>query len=178
MNDVTTPQSVSAASGDQSLDEFLGSPPARIWRRIGKWIVGGLLVLVLLFAATRFLGSGDADAYATEDIRRGDLTVTVSATGNLQPTNEVEVGFEQSRLVTDVYVDNNDRVTKGQPIARLDTSRLRATITQNQAGLAAAQAQVAQAQASAVQARAALGRLEEVYRLSGGKVPSKTELDT
>ncbi|MGE5722433.1 MAG: efflux RND transporter periplasmic adaptor subunit, partial [Sphingomonadales bacterium] len=56
--------------------------------------------------------------------------------------------------------------------------RLRDTIVQNQAALAAAQAQVAQAQASAVQARANLARLEEVYRVSGGKVPSHTELDT
>lgn len=178
MNDVTTPQSVAVATGDQSLDEFLGTPPDSIWRRNRKWIVGGILFLILLFAATRFFGSGDGDTYATQEIRRGDLTVTVSATGNLQPTNEVEVGSEQSGLVTDVYVDNNDRVTKGQPIARLDTSRLRDTITQNQAALAAVQAQVAQAQASAVQARANIGRLEEVYRLSGGKVPSKTELDT
>src|SRR5690606_33098083 len=71
-----------------------------------------------------------------------------------------------------------DRVVKGQPLARLDTSRLRDTIVQNEAALASAQAQVAQAEASAVQARANLARLEEVHRLSGGKVPSQTELDT
>src|SRR3546814_15300268 len=51
-------------------------------------------------------------------------------------------------------------------------------MVQTQAALASPQAQVAQAQASAVQARANLNRLEEVHRLSGGKVPSETELDT
>src|SRR3546814_15139089 len=50
-------------------------------------------------------------------------------------------------------------------------------MVQTQAALASPQAQVAQAQASAVQARANLNRLEEVHRLSGGKVPSETELD-
>jgi len=67
---------------------------------------------------------------------------------------------------------------KGQPLARLDPSRLQDTIVQNQAALAAAQAQVATAQATQVQASANLARLEQVYRLSGGKVPSKVELDT
>src|SRR3546814_525754 len=51
-------------------------------------------------------------------------------------------------------------------------------MVQTQAALASPQAQVAQAQASAVQARANLNRLGEVHRLSGGKVPSETELDT
>ncbi len=69
-------------------------------------------------------------------------------------------------------------MVKGQPLARLDTARLRDTITQNQASLAAAQAQVAEANASAVQARANLSRLEQVWRLSGGKVPSRLELDS
>ena len=66
---------------------------------------------------------------------------------------------------------------QGQPLARLDTARLQDTIVQAQAGLASAQAQVATAQASAAQARANLARQEEVFRVSGGRVPSETELD-
>ena len=180
MNDATTSrtQSTGTPPRDMSLEEFLGVPPASPWRRWRNWIIAGVVLLIVVLLLWRFLAPDKTIGYATEDVERGNLTVTVSATGNLQPTNQVQVGSEQSGLVTDVFVDNNDRVTKGQALARLDTSRLRDTITQNEAAVAAAQAQVAQAQASAVQARANLNRLEEVYRLSGGKVPSKTELDT
>ncbi|MDB5698016.1 MAG: efflux transporter periplasmic adaptor subunit [Alphaproteobacteria bacterium] len=184
MNDVSHPNPTAAASTETSvgappnLDEFLGTPAVSPWRRRAFLIGGGILAVIALLLLSRcFTGSAEG-AYATQPVRRGALTVTVSATGNLQPTNQVEVGSEQSGLVTDVYVDNNDRVVKGQPLARLDTARLRDVIIQNQAALASTQAQVAQAQASAVQARANLSRLEEVYRLSGGKVPSRTELDT
>ncbi len=177
MNDVSRPPTETVKASPQ-LDEFLGAPQANPWRRRGVMIVGGIALLFAIFLLSRcFAGSAEA-GYATEEVRRGNLTVTVSATGNLQPTNQVDVGSEQSGLITDVYVENNDRVVKGQPLARLDTARLRDTITQNQASLAAAQAQVAEANASAVQARANLSRLEQVWRLSGGKVPSRLELDS
>jgi HlyD family secretion protein len=163
-----------------NLDEFLGRRPASprmlLWRRIAA-VVG--LVLLLGLAYAWFGRSGDtAPRYATAPAQKGDLRVTVSATGNLQPTNEVEVGSELSGLVTDVSVDNNDRVTKGQVLARLDTSRLQDSIAQGQAALQSAQAGVAQARATAQLAGASLERFEEVSRLSNGKVPSATELDT
>ncbi|WP_083831216.1 efflux RND transporter periplasmic adaptor subunit [Sphingomonas sp. KC8] len=161
------------------IDEFLGVEPPSKYGRLLKWGAIGLGVLILLWIGFKLFGPSGADVnYATQAVRRGDLTVTVSATGNLQPTNQVDVGSELSGTVTEVNVDNNDRVAKGQVLARLDTSRLRDSINQSKAALASAQAGVMQAQATARQSRANLARLEEVYRLSGGKVPSATELDT
>src|SRR3546814_16422663 len=113
----------------------------------------------------------------SSDLERGDLTVTVSATGNLKPINQVDVGSEQSGLITDVYVDVNDRVTKGQVLARLDTSRLIDTVNQSRAALAAAEAGVGEAQATVAAPQSNLARPQQVYTLSGGKVPSKPELD-
>lgn len=161
----------------EKLEVFLGAPASRPWWKRPTTIVVGVVLLILLLLLSRCFSSEAAGGYATETVRRGDLSVTVSATGNLQPTNQVEVGSEQSGLVTQVFVDNNDRVVRGQPLARLDTSRLQDTIVQAQAGLASAQAQVATAEASAAQARANLARQEEVHRVSGGRVPSETELD-
>lgn len=162
---------------DESLNDFLGAPEQKPWYKRPLFIVGIVVLLGLLYLLSRcFTGSGEG-GYATESVRRGNLQVTVSATGNLQPTNEVQVGSEQSGLVTQVFVDNNDRVTQRQPLARLDTSRLQDTITQAQAGLASAQAQVATAVATAAQNRADLARQEEVFRVSNGRVPSRTELD-
>ncbi len=161
----------------RALDDFLGAPARKPWWRRPTTLVVAVVVLIVLLLLSRCYSSEGEGGYATESVRRGDLTVSVSATGNLQPTNQVEVGSEQSGLITQVLVDNNDRVVQGQPLARLDTARLNDAIVQAQAGLAAAQAQVATAQASAAQARANLSRQEEVFRISGGRVPSETELD-
>lgn len=172
-----TPTPANPTSNDASLDAFLGAPPRKPWYKRPLYIVGALVIVALLLLLSRCFAGDGAGGYATAAVRRGNLSVTVSATGNLQPTNQVEVGSEQSGLVTQVFVDNNDRVTQGQPLARLDTARLQDAVTQAQAGLASAEAQVASAQASAAQARADLARQEEVFRVSGGRVPSRTELD-
>jgi HlyD family secretion protein len=137
----------------------------------------GVAVVLLLLLLSRCFGGADEPSYVTREVSKGDLTVTVSATGNLKPINQVDVGSEQSGLITHVYVDVNDRVAKGQILAELDRSRLNDTVQQNRAQVTAAQASVAQAQAQEALARATLARQEQVFRLSGGRVPSKTELD-
>ncbi|HWL46605.1 MAG TPA: biotin/lipoyl-binding protein, partial [Sphingomonadaceae bacterium] len=133
---------------ESDLDEFLGAQPESrhmIWLKRIAIAVIVIVAALLLWRCVR--GPADEAAYATQAVERGDLTVSVSATGNLAPTNQVDVGSELSGIITAVYVDNNDRVTKGQVLARLDTSRLQDTLNQSKAALASAQAQVAQAQA-------------------------------
>jgi HlyD family secretion protein len=139
-------------------------------------------MLVVLAALAYFLlregGKTQVPRYQAEEVTRGTLVVTVSATGNLQPTNQVDVGSEISGTIESVLVDDNDRVTKGQVLARLDTSRLEDQVVKSRAALAAAVAQVLQTEATVVETRANLARLRQVAKLSGGKVPSKAELDT
>ena len=160
------------------LDAFLGTPPDSPWRRRVIWGGGAVLLLGLLLLLTRcFNGSGE-NGYITQDVRQGDLNVTVSATGNLAPTNQVEVGSEISGTVDKVLVDYNDRVVKGQTLAIIDTELLDETINQSRATLAARQADINQARATLADAEAQLNRFQQVYKLSGGKVPAKTEMET
>ncbi len=167
-----------ATDPNKNLDEFLGTPAQPWWRRWLKWIIVGAVVLLAVLALSRFFfGGATATQYSTEEAARGNLTVTVSATGKLAPTNQVQVGSELSGLVETVSVDVNDRVIKGQPLAVLDTSRLDDSISQSQAALNANLAQVSQAQATVAESRAQLQRLEEVSRLSGGRVPAKVEME-
>jgi len=161
----------------QNLDDFLGVKPASPWVRRGKWAGIALLTVLILFALYRCFGPEEAVSYSTEAAKKDALTVTVSATGNVKPINQVDVGSEQSGLITHVYVDVNDQVGKGQLLASLDTARLQDAVVQAQASLAAAQANVGEAQATLAQTNANLARQEEVFRLSGGRVPAKTELD-
>lgn len=164
---------------DQSTDDFLGVKPVPAWRRYLKWVAVaiGVILLALLVQRCAFGGKAATD-YATQTASRGDLTVSVSATGKLAPTNQVTVGSQLSGLVTKVVVDVNDRVTAGQPLALIDPQQIDDQIRQQQAQVSANQAQVGQAQATVAQSKAQLSRLQEVYRLSNGRVPSKTELQT
>lgn len=148
------------------------------WKRPAPWVV---LALFAIAAAAGWTWSQQRAAqaqpkYATETVARGNLTVKVTATGTLQPTNKVDVGSELSGTVARVLVDINDRVAKGQVLAELDTSRLRAQVDRSRAALGVAQANLRTAQATAQESDANLRRLQDVRRLSGGKVPSEAEV--
>ena len=149
-----------------------------------KWLVVAVLVVVALGVGGWFwwrkveAEKNQPPPYATEALQRGDITLTITATGNLVPTNEVTVGSELSGTTLEVYVDINDRVTKGQPLAKLDTSKLTQQTAGSRAAVKAAQATVAQAEATVKESEATLARQQELQRLSGGKVPSKLDLDT
>lgn len=165
---------------EASLQALLRTGAGRpAWRRPLAWAGVAIAVLVLAVAAWFVLGPGDnADAprYLTEPVTRGDLLVKVIATGTLQPTNKAQIGSELSGTVARVYVDVNDRVRQGQVLAELDTARLRDQVARSRAGLAVAQAAVRQTDATVREAQGNLQRLQEVARLSGGKVPSQAEL--
>jgi HlyD family secretion protein len=141
-------------------------------------IVGGAaLGLAALVALLGLNGDDSAYRYVTEAARRGELVATVTATGTLEPTNQVDVGSELSGTIREVLVDFNDEVEIGQVLARLDTTRLDAQVLQSEAAVEAARARVEQARATDVEAQAQLARLERAHEMSGGKVPSRQELD-
>ena len=141
-----------------------------------------LIVVALVVAlAAYFLFAGSNGAplgqYVSEEATTGNLVVTISASGTLQPTRSVDVGSELSGTLDAVLVNENDTVKQGQVVARLDTSKLQDTAAKSRAAVAAAQANVAQMEATVAESRANLNRLRHVAELSGGKVPSKTELE-
>lgn len=146
----------------------------KLWLAVGAGVLV-LLVLIWIFASGNKNGSGQ---YISEEATVGKLVVTVSASGTLQPTKAVDVGSEMSGMLASVLVQENDKVTKGQLLAQLDTAKLKDAVTRSQAALASAQAAVAQAQATVAEAKASLSRMRQVAELSGGKVPAKTELET
>ncbi len=116
--------------------------------------------------------------YKTERVQRGELKVSVTATGNLAPTNQVEVGSELSGIVEAVVVDYNDRVKIGQPLAILDTTKLEAKVLQSKASLASAHAKVLSAQATVEEARNQVERLRRFREISGHKAVSQNDLDS
>lgn len=175
MNDSSRPGGGSAADLDAILSRHGGG-------RLRRWRVPLIAGLLLLLLAAYFMFGGNGDAgkpqYRTETVERGTLVVTVSATGRLEPTNQVEVGSEMSGTVESVFVDDDDRVTEGQVLAELDLSKFEDAVARSRAAVAAAEAALEQTEATVIEVRARLARFREVSRLSGGKVPSHAEMET
>ena len=115
------------------------------WRR--RRIGGGGVVSVLGGLVLLLSGGGGGGGVKTEEVKRGPLSVKVTATGTLQPIDQVDVGAEVSGRVVAVNVDFNDLVKKDQILAQIDTTQLDARCTQSEAQLAAAQASVKDAEA-------------------------------
>ncbi|MET0682110.1 MAG: efflux RND transporter periplasmic adaptor subunit [Casimicrobiaceae bacterium] len=178
---VVQPAAASRRAAETDTATLLDEPAPRAWYlRPVLWASVALLALAgagVWYWQVQQKASA-APSYTTEPVRRGNLTLTVTANGTLQPTRSIAIGSELSGTVLKVNVDVNDRIKKGQVLVELDTAKLRDQILRSRATLAAANAKVAQTVATVKEAQATLGRFEEVARLSGGKVPSKTELDT
>ena len=150
-------------------------------RRLKRWLVPAVAVALVVMAVLVYgwvRKSGAKVEYVTADVVRGDLTVTVQATGNLAPTKEITVGSEVSGQIIEVNVDDNDKVTKGQVLAQIDLSKLNDEVARSKASLTSAEATLTQTRATVAEAKATLDRMKEVQTLSGGKVPAKTEMDS
>lgn len=149
-------------------------------RRLLRWLFLILLgVGVIVFASVKKkAGASNQTQYETQEAKRGNLVVLVTATGTLQPTNTVEVGSEISGIVKAVEADYNDAVKVGQVLARIDTSKLEAQATQFKAALEVANARVLQAKASLNETQSKFTQIQRVRELSKGKVPSQAEFDT
>ena len=163
------------------LAALLDEPAERQWYRRPKlWIIALAVLLIAggvwYWQAKR--NANTAPIYSTQPVTRGDLTLTVTANGTLQPTRSTNIGSELSGTVLKVNVDVNDQITKRQVLVELDTAKLKDQVLRSRATVAAATAKVTQTTATVEEARATLARFDEVSRLSSGKVPAKTELDT
>lgn len=160
-----------------SLQTLLSTKP-RAQRPLLKLAIGAAMLVIVLIIVLSGGNSPTGGQFVTEEASTGNLVVTASASGTLQPTKSVDVGSELSGTLASVLVQENDRIKKGQLLAQLDTAKLKDAVAKSQAAVAAADAGVAQAVATVAEAKASLSRMRQVAELSGGKVPAKTELET
>lgn len=127
----------------------MSQPPRRSSFRLRNVTIA-VVVLALLGLGWYVRGKQKAAAeggYRTETVQRGDIRVAISSTGTLSAISTVTVGSQVSGQITDVRVDFNDRVKKGQVLATIDAATYQAQIEQGSAQIASAQASLRQAQA-------------------------------
>ena len=135
-------------------------------RRLRPWLVW-LVLLLCLGAGGYWYGflretKTATLNYSTTPVAKGDITVVVTAIGSVEPTQQVEVGSLISGTISEVPVAINDLVTKGQVLARLDTSSLQAELARDQASLSARKAEVEDAIATAEAAQDSLTRAQKM----------------
>jgi HlyD family secretion protein len=162
---------------EQGVEDFLGMPEKPAWKRLMKFWLPGILVVFIILLISTCSFSGGTKSYITEDVVKGSLDLKVTATGNLRPINQVTVGAEVTGPVDQVLVDVNDRVTRGQVIAIINTEIIDQQIAQGRANLNARRASLVQAEANLEADAAQLARFREVRELSEGRVPSQIEME-
>lgn len=103
------------------------------------WIAAVLIVVIV--AATLFGRGGKSPEvnYETQVIATDTITLSVTATGTVNPVNKVDVGTQVSGIISDIYVDFNSEVEQGQLIAQLDRSTLEAEKSVAEESLCAAE---------------------------------------
>ncbi|MFT3896883.1 MAG: efflux RND transporter periplasmic adaptor subunit [Thermomonas sp.] len=120
-------------------------------RRSGRTlaIAAALVALVLLagWAWHKRSAAAAEGGYRTEAVQRGDIRVAISSTGTLSAISTVTVGSQISGQVTEVRVDYNSHVSKGEVLARIDPSTYEAQLEQGNAQIASARASLRNAQA-------------------------------
>ena len=141
----------------------------------------GLLIIVFVIAILIYMFFPKSDSqkveYITSKVNSGDLMVVVSASGNIKPTNSVEIGIEVSGTIKEIFVDFNDEVKVGQVLAKIDTTKLEAQVESSRAALAIAKANQKESEVALKNKKLLYDRTKKMFDNSGGKYPSQNEFD-
>ena len=144
------------------------------FRKAGLAVAAIAVLAAGWYAWSKRAATDEAGGYRTETVQRGDIRVAISATGTLSAITTVTVGSQISGQVTDILVDFNSPVKKGDVLARIDPSTYQAQLEQGNAQIANAQAQLRQAQASLHNATLDFERKQS---LSAQKLIARSDLD-
>lgn len=122
-----------------------------------KWVLGVAIVAALAYAAWSYFKPADKVNYITEPVKRSSIRQTVSATGEISPSNLVVVGAQATGQIKKLYVKLGQEIKKGDRIADIDSTSQTNTLKNEKAKLNATKAQL-------VSAEIALRTAEKKYR--------------
>jgi HlyD family secretion protein len=127
---------------------------------IGVGIV--ILLGAIAYANIRFKRTEGLEV-TTEGVQKRHLEAIVSASGKIQPKRDVNISADTMGRVTDLAVEEGDRVDKGQFLLQIDPRNLRSAVQRTEASLAAARSQVEQLRVSIDSSKVALKQAEDNY---------------
>lgn len=169
--DNTPPQRASRPTGTIDWPARLVITARRRWRLTAVIVLG---LAVVLFAWSRLSGSGSSQAILAE-VAKGDVEDTVSALGDLEPRDYVDVGAQVSGQLKAIHVAIGDTVEKGELLAEIDAAVQTAKVEASRAQLQNLQAQLMDKQA---QAKLAAWQFEQQTALKKQNATSQDEFES
>jgi RND family efflux transporter MFP subunit len=133
------------------------------WRIIPFLLFGLILVLVGSVSCNPLGGLSQTTTQQLVEVKRGDLTVTVSGSGNIEVSNERKLAFSLAGQVEKIYVQEGSEVAQGEKVAQLMTDSLELAVTQAKVAYTQAQASVLQAQLAQQTAEYELEKAQDLY---------------
>ena len=126
-------------------------------------LTGAVIILVVLFF-TVFKGNGsNGTVYFKEKVDRGDIVALVDTTGEVNPVTIVDVGSQVSGEISEIFVDFNSQVEKGQIIAKLNPELFQTRVNQNEANYLSAKARLDKAEVTLQNAKRQMDRTLELF---------------
>ncbi|MDE6186575.1 MAG: biotin/lipoyl-binding protein, partial [Duncaniella sp.] len=97
------------------------------------------IILALLLAATS-CSKEQSISLVTQDVTRGSISETVTATGTIESETSVDVGTQVTGIIDKILVDFNSQVKKGELLAEIDKVLLQSELTSAEANVNSAKA--------------------------------------
>lgn len=126
-------------------------------KKSGKWLIwglGGLLVLLIIFAAVKARQKPKGEIVEIEKVERRDIREIVSASGKIFPETEVKISSDVSGEIVELYVEEGDSVKAGQVLARIDPEAYASAVESASAGVSVSRSELARSQSAIDNARA------------------------
>ncbi|MCC5656162.1 efflux RND transporter periplasmic adaptor subunit [Nostoc sp. XA010] len=149
-----------------------------------RWLMGLIAGGVLVVGTTTYTlvnqGANKEDiAQLTVPVAAKNVTLRITASGKVVPVQSVNISPKNPGVLSQLYVEQGDRIQQGQILARMDSAGIEAQRSQYRANLAQSQAQLAQALAGSrpqeiAQARARLGQAQaQLAQAKAGNRPQE-----
>ena len=159
-------------SSNASSDRAPGLPaslPLRPSSRAGlrrPWLIGTVTLVAVIGAGIWYWWTAGPPAvhYKTALVDRGPITAIVTATGTVNPVVSVQVGSQVSGTISQLMVDFNSVVAKGQVLARIDQQPFQARVSQARASLKSGRGNLAKSKNLTKQRRLELDRMTTLLR--------------
>lgn len=137
-------------------------------------IISSLIIVTVAVIAAILTKVDSAPKYVTKQIERSTIVETVEASGIINPVKTVSIGSQVSGMISELYVDFNSHVKKGQMLAQIDPSLFQAQVNQASATLNSKSADYQKIKSLLIYDEANYKRYKELYKK---KYVAKSDLD-
>ena len=168
---------MSDPADNSALEALISGRPSSKGQRRFIWLAVAAALVALAVLTLRFLG-GQETSYLSEPVARGSFEPHLALTGVLYPTQETDIGMPFAGTIAEVAVKENERVSEGQVLARVDPADSGAQITGIEAGMVTARAEITSAETARAQAASSLAPLlmDEVILIRGRVTSAQADL--